>query len=149
MCTFFCRKICKCAIFFVPLYAEYVCACLHSGARAQTAIINQQNNFTMDTNLGFVRVAAAVPVLRVGDCAFNAQQTKQLITEAISEGVEIVCFPELGLTGYTCADLFFTNTLQQKAMAALQDVCEFTRGKSIIVLVGAPLKAGQKLRGSK
>ena len=99
----------------------------------------------MDTNLGFVRVAAAVPVLRVGDCAFNAQQTKQLITEAISEGVEIVCFPELGLTGYTCADLFFTNTLQQKAMAALQDVCEFTRGKSIIVLVGAPLKADNDL----
>ncbi len=99
----------------------------------------------MDTNLGFVRVAAAVPVLRVGDCAFNAQQTKQLITEAISEGVEIVCFPELGLTGYTCADLFFTNTLQQKTMAALQDVCEFTRGKSIIVLVGAPLKADNDL----
>ena len=53
----------------------------------------------MDTNLGFVRVAAAVPLLRVGDCAYNAQQTKQLISEALDEGVEIVCFPELGLTG--------------------------------------------------
>ena len=100
---------------------------------------------TMDTNLGFVRVAAAVPLLRVGDCAYNAQQTKQLISEALNEGVEIVCFPELGLTGYTCEDLFFTNALQRNAMAALKDVCEFTRGKSIIVLVGAPLKADNDL----
>ena len=99
----------------------------------------------MDTNLGFVRVAAAVPLLRVGDCEYNARETKQLIAEAIEEGVEIICFPELGLTGYTCADLFFTHALQQNAMNALKDVCEFTRGKSIIVLVGAPLKADNDL----
>ena len=99
----------------------------------------------MNTNLGFVRVAAAVPMLRVGDCKYNAKQTTDMITEAIAEGVEIVCFPELGLTGYTCADLFFTNQLQQNAMAALQEVCRFTRGKAIIVLVGAPLKVDNDL----
>lgn len=96
-------------------------------------------------SLGFVRVAAAVPTLRVADCAYNAEITKQLIADAIDEGVEVICFPELGLTGYTCADLFFMQQLQQDALDALRDVCDFTRGKSIIVLVGAPLKVDNNL----
>ena len=99
----------------------------------------------MRTNLGFVRVAAAVPTLRVADCAYNASQIKTLIDDAISEGVEVICFPELSLTGYTCADLFFTQALQQSAMRELEALCDYTRGKSIIVLVGAPLSVDNDL----
>ena len=99
----------------------------------------------MKTNFGFVRVAASVPVVRVADCAFNVKQVKDQITEAVEEGVEIICFPELTVTGYTCADLFFTRQLQQDALAALEQVCDFTRGKSIIVLVGGPLKVDNNL----
>ena len=99
----------------------------------------------MKTNFGFVRVAASVPVVRVADCAFNVKQVKNQITEAVEEGVEIICFPELTVTGYTCADLFFTRQLQQDALAALEQVCDFTRGKSIIVLVGGPLKVDNNL----
>ena len=99
----------------------------------------------MDTNFGFVRVAAAVPTLKVADCAFNASQIKLQIDEAIQEGVEVICFPELSLTGYTCADLFFTQQLQQSCMSQLEQLCDFTRGKAIIVLVGAPLKVGNDL----
>ena len=99
----------------------------------------------MNTNLGFVRVAAAVPALRVADCHFNAQQIRTLIDEAISEGVEVICFPELSITGYTCADLFFTQQLQQSALRELETLCDYTRGKSIIVLVGAPLKVDNDL----
>lgn len=99
----------------------------------------------MEKNYGFVRVAAAVPRVKVADCAFNAARIKEMISEAVEEGVEVICFPELGITGYTCADLYFTQQLQQNAMAALQDVCEFTRSKPIIVLVGAPLKADNNL----
>ncbi|MCR5532338.1 MAG: NAD(+) synthase [Paludibacteraceae bacterium] len=99
----------------------------------------------METNFGFVRVAAAVPTLRVADCAYNASQIKQQIDEAIQEGVEVICFPELSLTGYTCADLFFTQALQQKSMRELESICDYTRGKAIIALVGAPLKVGNDL----
>ena len=99
----------------------------------------------METNFGFVRVAAAVPTLRVADCAYNASQIKQQIDEAIQEGVEVICFPELSLTGYTCADLFFTQALQQNSMRELESICDYTRGKAIIALVGAPLKVGNDL----
>ncbi len=99
----------------------------------------------MNTTFGFVRVAAAVPMIRVADCHYNAQQVKQQITEAIEEGVEVLCFPELTLTGYTCADLFFTQQLQQDALAALEEVCAFTREKPIVVLIGAPLQVDNNL----
>ncbi|MGN1239620.1 MAG: NAD(+) synthase, partial [Paludibacteraceae bacterium] len=59
--------------------------------------------------------------------------------------VEVICFPELTLTGYTCADLFFTQQLQQNALAALEDVCAYTREKPIIVLIGAPLQVDNNL----
>lgn len=99
----------------------------------------------MNTNLGFVRVAAAVPMMHVADCAYNAAQIKQQIDEALSEGVEVICFPELSLTGYTCADLFFTQALQQSSMRELEGICDYTRGKAIIVLVGAPLTVDNDL----
>lgn len=99
----------------------------------------------LDKNFGYVRVAAAVPTLKVADCASNAQEIKHMIDEAVEEGVEVICFPELSLTGYTCGDLFFTQILQQNALVALEDVCNYTRGKSIIIMVGAPLKVDNNL----
>ena len=97
------------------------------------------------SDFGFVRVAAAVPALQVADCRQNAQEVKRQIAEAIEEGVEVICFPELTLTGYTCADLFFTQQLQQDALSALEDVCAYTREKPIIVLIGAPLQVDNNL----
>ena len=99
----------------------------------------------METNFGFVRVAAAVPMLRVADCAYNVEQMKQMLDEAVEEGVEIICFPELSITGYTCADLFFTQQLQQNAMKALEQLCAYTRNLPIVVLAGAPLLVDNNL----
>ena len=99
----------------------------------------------MKTHFGYVRVAAAVPHMRVADCQYNAAEIKKQITEAVHGGVEVVCFPELSITGYTCADLFFTQQLQKNALAALEDVCAYTRDLPIIVLVGAPLKVDNNL----
>ena len=99
----------------------------------------------MTTNFGYVRVAAAVPHMRVADCQYNAAEIKKQITEAVQEGVEVICFPELSITGYTCADLFFTQQLQKDALSALEEVCAFTRNLPIIVLVGAPLKVDNNL----
>ncbi|MCM1034060.1 MAG: NAD(+) synthase [Paludibacter sp.] len=96
-------------------------------------------------NFGFVRVAAAVPKLRLADCKYNVQEIKQQIDEAVVQGVQVICFPELSITGYTCADLFFLQQLQSNALSALEDVCEYTRGKSLIVIVGAPLKVDNNL----
>ena len=99
----------------------------------------------MASNFGYVRVAAAVPHMRVADCVYNAGEIKKQISDAVAEGVEVVCFPELSITGYTCADLFFTQQLQRDALLALEDVCAFTRNLPIIVLVGAPLKVDNNL----
>ena len=90
-------------------------------------------------------MAAAVPEMRLADCRYNAQQIKVQIDEALEEGVQVVCFPELSVTGYTCADLFFMQQLQENALLALEDICNHTRGKSIIVIVGAPLQSDNNL----
>ena len=96
-------------------------------------------------NLGYVRVAAAVPQMRVGDTEYNKQQIISMIAEAAEEKVDVVCFPELCITGYTCADLFFLQQLQQNALRALEDVADATRGIGTIVIVGCPLKVDNNL----
>ena len=54
---------------------------------------------------GFIKVAAAVPAVRVADVSYNVQEIEKLISMADSQNVELLCFPELSLTGYTCQDL--------------------------------------------
>ena len=68
---------------------------------------------------GFLRVAAGCPELRAADPAFNADRTLDLLQRAEAQGVNLVVFPEMGLTGYTCHDLYHTLPLQHAAVAAL------------------------------
>ncbi|MCQ2334922.1 MAG: NAD(+) synthase [Paludibacteraceae bacterium] len=96
-------------------------------------------------NLGYVRVAAAVPQMRVADAQYNTQQIIQQIREAADEGVQVITFPELCVVGYTCADLFFLQQLQHNAMQALETICAATQDLPIIVIVGAPLKVDNNL----
>lgn len=89
---------------------------------------------------GLLRVAAASPQLRVADCATNAEHILDLMTQAEREGVALLAFPELCLTGYTCGDLFQQLTLQRAALAALDQIREATQSQfSGIVIVGLPL----------
>ncbi len=89
---------------------------------------------------GFLRVAAASPVLRVADCAFNADRILGLLKRAEAEGVAVLVFPELSLTGYTCADLFQQTTLQRGALDALEHVRKAGADLfSGVALVGLPL----------
>lgn len=99
----------------------------------------------MATNLGYVRVAAAVPELKVADTVFNTGKIIEQIREAAKEGVEVLCFPELCVTGYTCADLFFLQQLQHNALHALEQICAVTKESSMVVIVGAPLKVDNNL----
>ncbi|HEV3145941.1 MAG TPA: NAD(+) synthase [Gemmataceae bacterium] len=89
---------------------------------------------------GFVRVAAAVPRLRVADCDFNTGRIINLMQRAESEQVSILLFPELCTTGYTCADLFHQTVLQQGALAALARLTKASASQfSGLLVVGLPL----------
>src|SRR5262245_27367925 len=95
---------------------------------------------------GFVRVAAAVPRLRVADCAGNAAAVRALMERADREHVAVVVFPELCLTGYTCADLFHQPTLQRGALAALEDLRRATEsGYAGVAVVGLPVAVDDQL----
>ena len=70
---------------------------------------------------GFVKVAAGTPKIRVADCRYNAEQIFTLMREADKQGVKVLALPELCLTGYTCGDLFFQDTLLRGAEEGLPD----------------------------
>ena len=88
---------------------------------------------------GFVKVAAAVPMVKVADCEFNVQQILNLISLAEEKGVEIIAFPELSLTGYSCGDLFQQTLLLEEAEIALMKIVNMTRQMSVISIVGMPI----------
>src|SRR5262245_57410910 len=89
---------------------------------------------------GFTRIAAAVPHLRVADTRYNAARTIDLLHRAADEAVDVIVFPEVGLTGYTCNDLFYQRTLQEGAVDALQGVTHATtRLFGGLAVVGVPL----------
>ena len=91
---------------------------------------------------GFVNVGAAVPAVKVADVKYNIEEMEKLIAVAASEGVELLCFPELSLTGYTCQDLFKEQLLLNKAEEGLLMLLDFTRQLDIICVVGLPVQAG-------
>ena len=91
---------------------------------------------------GFVTVAAAVPSVRVADTDFNLRAIECQIARAEGMGVEVLCFPELSLTGYTCQDLFRSQLLVDKAEEALLQLLDFTRKLDVISIVGLPVAVG-------
>lgn len=90
-------------------------------------------------NYGFFRVAAASLKLKVANPSYNKEEIKKAIDKAVSEDIRLLVTPELSITGYTCADLFFTKALQQSAGEALKDIVEYSKGKNIAVVVGLPV----------
>ena len=90
-------------------------------------------------NYGFVKVASAIPRVRVADCAFNASQIEKEIIIADGKGVEIIVFPELCLTGYTCGDLFAHSLLLESAELGLMQILNNTRQLDIISILGIPV----------
>ncbi len=96
-------------------------------------------------NFGFVKVAAAVPQVRVAECESNVQQIERLIEEAESKGVQVVVFPELSITGCTCGDLFGQRLLLEAAEKALYRLLENTRKLDVVAIVGMPIVLGSAL----
>ncbi|MBV9819884.1 MAG: NAD(+) synthase [Solirubrobacterales bacterium] len=90
---------------------------------------------------GFVRVAAAVPHVSIGDPAANAQRTLALAHAAHDRGAAVVLFPELGLSGYSGDDLFHQSALLDGVEAQLARLIAASAGLRPLILVGAPLRA--------
>lgn len=96
-------------------------------------------------NYGFIKVAAASPELRVADVDFNVKKTTDVIKTAANHGAKIIVLPELGLTAYTCGDLFFQSSLIKKAAEGLLSIAASTADDDILVVAGLPLGVGDKL----
>ena len=75
-------------------------------------------------NNGFVKVAAATPKIKVGDCGYNGAQICKIIDEVYDNGAQLVVFPELCITGYTCSDLFWQKSMLDMAKTHLQFIAE-------------------------
>ena len=94
---------------------------------------------------GLIKVASAIPALKVADTKFNLIETEKQIVSAEGQGVEIIVFPELSITGYTCQDLFQQQLLLDDAEQAVLELLDFTRQLDITVIVGAPIAVGALL----
>lgn len=94
---------------------------------------------------GFIKVAAVTPDIRVADCAYNAEQICLKMKEAGDCGAKIIVFPELCITGYTCEDLFWQETLLTGAKEALAKITEASSEVDALVFVGLPWEKQGKL----
>jgi NAD+ synthase (glutamine-hydrolysing) len=96
-------------------------------------------------NHGFIRVAVGTPEVRVADPAFNAGRTIELMRKAEGEKAILALFPELGLTSYSCEDLFHQQALLDSALAALQSVLQASQALNLLAVVGMPLQVDHLL----
>ena len=94
---------------------------------------------------GFIRAAALTPKVRVADAKFNGAQIREMITKAAEEGIKVLVFPELCITGYTCGDLFSQKLLLDEAKKQLLHIAKHTTGLSLIAFVGLPIVFRGKL----
>ena len=94
---------------------------------------------------GFLRVASATPAIQVANCPYNAQQIIAVAKQAAEKQVSAIVFPELCLTGYTCGDLFFQQTLLTSAINGLETILKELKQEDIICIVGLPIRVETNL----
>lgn len=94
---------------------------------------------------GFVRVGACVPSVKVGDVAFNVKEIAGWVRRAATEQVELLTFPELCITGYTCQDLFGQSALLDAAEQGLERLCQLTADCTLTFIVGLPWRTASGL----
>jgi len=99
----------------------------------------------LSKELGFLRIGAAVPVLRVADVPFNVGGIIEAIRKARNEGVQVLTFPEMAITGYTIGDLVQHQALLSKAEKGLGSILDESAGSNMVVIVGMPLSTEQKI----
>ena len=96
--------------------------------------------------LDFIRIACAVPAVRVGDTAKNAEDICAYIGKADAEQADVVLFPELALTGYTCQDLFFQDALWTGVQRGIREIAGYTKNyPNVTAVVGLPVRTGMRM----
>lgn len=96
-------------------------------------------------NYGFIRVAAATPNIKVANCFYNAKCIIENIKKAYENNTNLIVFPELCITGYTCSDLFLQSSLLEDSEKALKNILQETKDLNIICIVGMPIEYKSKL----
>ena len=96
-------------------------------------------------NNSFITVAAAIPAVKVADCDYNIEQIIAQVTDAEEKGVEIIVFPELCVTGYTCQDLFRQSTLLENVELSVVRLLGHMRKMNVIAIIGVPVIVGDLL----
>ena len=96
-------------------------------------------------NYGLIRTAAAVPAVKVADCRHNAESICTLAEKAHENKASIVVFPELCTTGHSCGDLFRQTLLTEGAEEGVGRIVEFSKGRNIAIIAGAPVPYGSNL----
>ena len=94
---------------------------------------------------GYIRVGAVVPELKVANTNYNTQEIIKQIKDAAKKDIDIVSFPELSITGYTCGDLFLQDLLLNKVLDSLKLICNETKNLDIISIVGAPIRSENQI----
>lgn len=96
-------------------------------------------------DFGYIKVASAIPCTKVADCKYNSEEIVRMMIDADSVGVNVVCFPELTITGYTCGDLFAQSLLLESGRAALAWILKETAALDVIAIVGLPVATNGRL----
>lgn len=96
-------------------------------------------------NYGFVKTACATPTIKVADCVYNSEQIISQISFAAQHGASLVVFPELCVTGYTCADMFMHNFLLEHAQQAVERIMSRTKTMGIMAIIGVPVAVNDAL----
>ena len=94
---------------------------------------------------GFINIASAIPSVKVADCRYNTDEIIRLIDDADQKGAEIVVFPELSITSYTCQDLFHQQVLLKEAENGVEKIISHSQTLDIIAIVGVPVVVGSLL----
>ena len=95
--------------------------------------------------LGLIRVAAVSPALKVADVAFNLAAIEEATLQAADQGVQLLVFPELAMTGYSCGDLFYQQSLLEKVREGLTTLTALSEQTGMILIVGAPVRQSGRL----
>lgn len=109
------------------------------------AVLFTNNTDTQMKNLGFIRVAAAVPCVRIADTGFNTEEICRSAEEAFAKEASLVVFPELSVTGSSCGDLISQSMMTDSAENGIKKILEFSRGKAMTMVIGAPVPYRSRL----
>ena len=94
---------------------------------------------------GFIRVGCAIPKCKLADCIYNKDKLIQLMQKAVEKQIQVLVFPELSITAYTCGDLFFQFSLLESAQKGLSDIASASQGMDIFTVVGLPIAVDNQI----